>query len=255
MSNLDYEQADTEEEFLKEYDLKDFPGVGLTVDLLIFTIRDGRLSLLLIRRGAHPEKGKWALPGGFVNTTESLDEAAARELTEETGLEMAGYLEQLRTYGYPGRDKRGFIASTAYVALVPNASTPHAGDDAADAHFFAVEDVLGDEDGVEFDLAFDHRNIIVDGLERVRAKIEYAPVAHKFLSGETFTIPEIRKVYEIIWGRELNASNFRRKMLSTPGLLESVGEKNRDNPWRPSHLYRAGEATEIFPPLQRNRIK
>ena len=246
----------SEEEFLASYDLKDYPGVGVTVDLLVFTIRDGRLSLLLIKRGGHPEKGKWGLPGGFVNTTESLDDAASRELSEETGLELHSHLEQLRTYGYPGRDKRGFIVSVAYVALVPNAEDPTAGDDANDARFFDVEDILdGDESEEGFDLAFDHRDIIVDGLERVRAKIEYSPIAHKFLSSQTFTIPELRRIYEIIWGQTLNPSNFRRKMLSVPNLLESVEQNRTGGMGRPSHLYRAGEATDIFPPLQRDHLE
>lgn len=238
----------TEEEFLASYSMKDFPSVAVTVDLLIFTIRDGSLSLLLIKRGGHPEKGKWALPGGFVNTTESLDEAAARELFEETGINVGGHLEQLKTYGSPDRDKRGFVVTTAYVALIPEVNSPVAGDDAAEAHFFPVDDVLDDD----FNLAFDHREIITDGLERVRAKIEYSPLATKFLRESEFTITELRRIYEIVWGYRLTPQNFRRKMLSVAGLLEPVpGQQKVDGRGRPSDLYTAGEATEIYPPIQR----
>lgn len=240
----------TEAEFLAHYDMGRFPSVAVTVDLTIFTIRNGQLSVLLIRRGGHPERGKWALPGGFVNVDESLDQAAARELKEETNLTIEdGYLEQLRTYGNPGRDPRGFVVSTAYVALAPRVDRPQAGDDAAEAHFFPVDDVLGPD----FELAFDHGTIIRDGLERVRAKIEYAFVAHHFLDDETFTMSELRRVYEIVWGMGIIPSNFRRKLQSVEGLLEEVGEKRTSSieGGRTSDIYRAGGVVEIFPPLRR----
>lgn len=240
----------TEEEFLKNYDMSKYPTIAGTVDLAIFTIRNNQLSVLLVKRGGHPHRGKWALPGGFVNIDESLDTAAKRELVEETNLTVAdGYLEQLRTYGDPGRDPRGYVISTAYVALVPHVSTPEAGDDAAEARFFSVEEVLQD-----FELAFDHKTIIQDGLNRVRAKIEYAPVAHHFLDDTTFTISELRKVYEIVWGEEIVPSNFRRKVQSVPDLLEPVNDKrsSKIDGGRESQLFKAGKAVEIFPPLRRS---
>lgn len=239
----------TEEEFLKQYDLRNYAPVALTVDLAIFTIRNSKLSILLIKRGGHPELGKWALPGGFVNVNESLDEAAARELKEETNLSIQdGYLEQLKTYGDPNRDPRGFVSSTAYVALAPNVNRPEAGDDAAEAHFFPVEDVLSDE----FTLAFDHAKIIKDGLERVRAKIGYAPIAHHFLQDDEFTLSELRRVYEIVWDKEIVPSNFRRKIQSVEGLITVVGSKRASEfaGGRSSELYKAGDAVEIFPPLR-----
>jgi len=240
----------TEEEFLKNYDMSKYPTIAGTVDLAIFTIRNNQLSILLVKRGGHPHKGKWALPGGFVDTKENLDEAAARELVEETNLKIAdGYLEQLKTYGSPVRDPRGYVISTAYVALIPHASTPKAGDDADEARFFAVEDVLED-----FELAFDHKTIIEDGLNRVRSKIEYAPVAHHFLDDDTFTISELRKVYEIVWGEKIVPSNFRRKIQSVPHLLESVDDKrsSKIEGGRESQLYKAGNAKEIYPPLRQS---
>lgn len=239
----------TEEEYLADYNMQDYPSIAGTVDLAIFTIRNNQLSVLLIKRGGHPHMGKWALPGGFVNVNESLDEAANRELLEETNLTMNdGYLEQLKTYGNPGRDPRGYVISTSYVALVPHADIPEAGDDADEARFFAVDEVL-----TEFDLAFDHKTIIQDGLERVRSKIEYAPVAHHFLDDETFTISELRTVYEIVWGESIVPSNFRRKIQSVPNFLESVENKrsSKIEGGRESQLYRAGSADEIFPPLRR----
>jgi 8-oxo-dGTP diphosphatase len=244
------ETAITEEEFLRNYDPRAYAPVAVTVDLTIFTIRNSKLSILLIKRGGHPELGKWALPGGFVNVDESLDQAAARELREETSLTIEdGYLEQLRTYGYPGRDPRGYVVSTAYVALAPHVTRPTAGDDAAEAHFFPVEDVLSED----FALAFDHGVIIRDGLERVRAKLEYQAIAHHFLEDEAFTLTELRRVYEIVWGAEVVASNFRRKLHAIPQLLEPVGSRRTSEVegGRSSDLFRAGPVREIFPPLRR----
>ena len=240
---------ETEAEFLGNYNLKNYPAVGVTVDLAIFTIRNSKLQVLLIERGDHPAKGKWALPGGFVNTTESIEDGARRELMEETGLSVGeGYLEQLRTYGNPDRDPRGYIVSIAYVALIPKVGKIQAGDDAAAARFYPVDDVLSGE----FDLAFDHEQIITDGLERVRAKIEYAPIAHLFLEDEEFTLTELRNVYEIVWGVQLVPSNFRRKVQSVPGFLQPVDKRRTSaiEGGRQSDLYRAGNAEIIYPPLR-----
>lgn len=247
---MNKEKELTEEEFLSNYDMSKYPCIAGTVDLTIFTIRNNQLSVLLVKRGDHPFRGKWALPGGFVNVNESIEEAAVRELKEETDLTVEdGYLEQLKTYGGPNRDPRGYVISTAYVALVPHADSPTAGDDAAEARFFPVEDVFHED----FETAFDHRQIIADGLERVRAKIEYAPVAHKFLDDTTFTISELRKVYEIVWGVELTPSNFRRKVLSVPGFLLNVSDRRSSQfeGGRQSQLFMAGDANIIFPPLRR----
>lgn len=239
----------TEEEFLAGYDMSKYSPIAGTVDIAIFTIRNNQLCVLLIERGGHPEKGKWALPGGFVEITEDIDESAARELKEETNITIEkGYLEQLKTYGNPHRDKRGYVISVAYVALAPNVEQPEAGDDAAKAHFFAVDEVLSGN----FELAFDHEEIIREGLERVRSKIEYAPIAHHFLQGDLFTMSELRRVYEIVWGAEIVPSNFRRKIQSVSGIVEPVGGKRTSDfdGGRPSDLYRAGEATEIYPPFR-----
>lgn len=247
MSEVFYE---TEAEFLANYSMKDYSQISATVDLNIFTIKNGKLCLLLVRRGNHPFRGYWALPGGFVDVNENIDEAAQRELLEETNIEIeASYLEQLKTYGGPDRDPRGFVISTAYVALLPNVANPLAGDDAAEAHFFPIEDVLSSD----FDLAFDHRTIITDALERVRAKIEYSTVAFHFINSDAFTISELRNVYEIVWGEPITPSNFRRKIQSVPNLITPTGARRSSivQGGRSSDLYRAGTAIEIYPPFRR----
>ena len=254
------EAGETEAEFLARY-VRDergrFPHGAHTVDIALFTIRDGRLSLLLVRRGRHPEKGRWALPGGFVELGKSgdfgegegLDEAAQRELLEETGLDVfPGYLEQLRTYGDPRRDRRGRVFSTAYVGMMPNLAVPRAGGDAADARYFAVED-LGGEGGPA--LAFDHERIIGDALERVRGKVEYeGRLAASFIE-EPFTISELRRVYEAVWGGQVHRADFRRKVLSAKDFLRSTGEAAPRTGGPPAQLYRLGSATLLYPPMQR----
>lgn len=249
MNEKEMNELETEEEFLENYDLNKYPTMAVAVDLAIFTIKNDKLCALLIKRGGHPEKGKWALPGGFVNQDESVDEAAQRELAEETGLKnMKYYLEQLKTYGSPNRDKRGYVVSIAYAALVPNMEEPEAGDDAAEAKFVPVDEIFADG----FELAFDHRQIIIDGLERVRAKIEYSSIAPMFLNKEEFTISELRKVYETVWGVELNRSNFRRKVQSVQGFIVNVGKTATPefDGGRCSDLYKAGNISNIFPPLK-----
>lgn len=234
----------TEEEFLKHYDSSRWPSFGVTVDLSIFTIRDGRLQVLLIERGNHPEKGKWALPGGFVNPDESLDRAARRELQEETGvdLEATGYLEQVKSYGYPGRDPRGSVVSTLYAALIPEIylPEPEAADDAAKARFVPVEEAQG----AGFVLAFDHDQLLKDALLRVRSKIEYSPMVFDFLKDEPFTIEELREVYEIVWGMRILPSDFRRRISQAQGALRPATNARGEEP----HWIR-GTATRFFPPL------
>lgn len=245
-------KSETEADFLKNYDLRDYPAQAVVTDLAIFTIHEDRLAVLLIQRGGHPEKGKWALPGGFVENSESIDAAAARELKEETGLTIEdAYLEQLKTYAYPGRDPRGYIVSVSYVALAPNVSNPRAGDDAAEAKFFPVDEVLSGD----FDLAFDHDQIVRDGLERVRAKLEYSPIAVHFLEEEKFTLSELQQVYEKVWGRSiLHPTNFRRKLTAAEDFLIPTGEKRTSNVLggRTSDTFKAGPAKTIFPPFRRS---
>jgi 8-oxo-dGTP diphosphatase len=251
--------SEGEAAFLKEYSGTErikFPRSEHTVDIALFTIRSGEMSLLLVRRGEHPDKGKWALPGGFVRLGngeygegEELDDAAYRELAEETGLEVfPGYLEQLKTYGSPWRDRRGRVFTTAYVGMMPDLPMPHGGGDAADSHFFAVAD-LGGVDGPQ--LAFDHLEIAQDALERVRGKIEYqGRLAASFLA-QPFTIPELRRVYEAVWGSPVHRGDFRRKVLSASDFLVPTGDVDTGTGGPPADLYRLGANTQLHPPMLR----
>lgn len=224
--------------------------IALTVDIVVLTIRSGRLSVLLVRRGAPPFKGEWALPGGFVEPEEDLDVAAERELCEETGLDdLPGHLEQLRTYGEPGRDPRMRIVSVAYLALMPDLPPPAAGSDAAEARYWAVEDLDGPDAPP---LAFDHESIVRDAVERARSKLEYTSLAASF-TDEAFTLGELRRIYEAVWGASLHAPNFRRKVLSTPGFVVPLDEKSSpgDTGGRPAQLFRRGEAALLHPAFLR----
>lgn len=237
--------AMSEAEYLANYDPTKFPPTAVTVDLALLTIRDGNLAVLLIQRGNHPHKDAWALPGGFVEPDEDLDDAARRELHEETGLNVVPWhVEQLRTYGAPDRDPRMRVVSVAYLAFTPIGTNPAAGSDAAAARWWTVDD-LHDSDGPV--LAFDHARIVDDAIERCRAKLEYTTLAATFLT-EPFTLHELRKVYETVWGAELHHPNFARKVLAVPGFVEAVEE--RPGKGRAS-LYRKGAAMSVEPPMRR----
>jgi 8-oxo-dGTP diphosphatase len=244
----------SEADFLAQYSLSDHPPMAVTVDLACLTIRGGRLAVLLIERGGHPFRGRWALPGGFARADETLGESAHRELAEETATSVA-HTEQLGTYGDPGRDPRGHIISVAYLAFGPDMANPEAGDDATAARFWTIEDLAlderaGDGSGAGIELAFDHRTIIADAVERARAKLEYTTLGCAFCA-ETFTIVELRDVYEAAWGTPVHPANFRRKVLSTPGFVIPVGTAASNGPGRPAELFRRGPATRMNPPLLR----
>jgi len=224
------------------------PPFAVTVDLVALTVRDDALHVLLVTRGEEPFRGRLALPGGFVHIDEDLPAAAARELAEETGVRrVPGHLEQLGTYGAPGRDPRMRVVSVAYLALAPELPDPVAGSDASAAAWVPVEEAARRR------LAFDHARILADGVERARAKLEYTSLATAFCP-PTFTVSRLRRVYEAVWGVELDPRNFHRKVTGTPGLLVDTGETVTEGPGRPATLYRGGDATELAPPLTRDRL-
>ena len=192
-----------------------------------------------------------ALPGGFLyDEHEDLLSAAHRELREETGLTRGSlHLEQLGTYGEPERDPRGRVVSVAYLAIAPRLPEPTAGTDTADARWVPVQHVLAPG----FALAFDHRQIIEDGLELARSKLEYTALATAFC-GETFTISELRRVYEAVWGCRIDPRNFSRKVQGTPGFVVPDGLR-RTQTGRPARLFRAGPGKVLYPPMTRNGIE
>jgi 8-oxo-dGTP diphosphatase len=220
---------------------------AVTVDLVILTVRRGQLCVLLVRRGVEPYLGHWALPGGFVLPDEDLDAAAGRELAEETAVaELPVHLEQLRTYGAPGRDPRGRVVTVAYLALGPDLPDPVAGSDAAAAEWRPVNRLPRLRPG----LAFDHAEILRDGVERARSKLEYTPLATAFCVPE-FTVAELRSVYEVVWGTDLDPRNFHRKVTGADGFLVPVGRTTTRHGGRPAQLYRRGPAEVLMPPLLR----
>lgn len=250
-------QSEEEAEFLSTYNPEKYPGVGFTADIVILTIKNGELCVLLIKRGGFPYKNSWALPGGFVNPDEDADTAAQRELKEETDLDIdKAFLEQLKTYSTPGRDPRMRVVSTAYLALIPQVGTPVGGDDADEAHFFPVKDLLSPEDDEDrISLAFDHERIIRDGLERAASKLEYTPLAVSFLD-QPFTLSDLRRVYETVWGTTLHAANFRRKVLSTPDFVKALGNKGESQfvGGRTADLYVEGDAELLHPAILRKGL-
>ena len=207
---------------------------ALAVDCVVFGLDDeGLLKVMLVRRDLPPFKGKWALPGGFVRVEESLDDAARRELREETGLRLDDvYLEQLYTFGDVRRDPRERVVSVAYYALVNLAGRPVAsGTDAADAAWFAVGDLPS--------LAFDHERILEAALRRLKAKVRYEPIGFELLPPR-FTLSQLQRLYETVLERPLDKRNFRKKILSM-GVLVETDEIQQDVAHRAARLYRFDE--------------
>ncbi|KTE14060.1 NUDIX hydrolase [Sphingopyxis sp. H115] len=210
------------------YDPAAFPPLAVTVDLVLMTVQGGRLSVLLQRRSEEPHKGKWALPGGFVGVTESLDEAAHRILADKARM-TGGWLEQLYSFGDPNRDPRMRVVTIAYFALVPVESLAPAlagHDDLMLAPFDALPD-----------LAFDHPAIVNHAATRLRGKLDYAPVALALLS-PLFTLRALQDVHEAILGTKLNKPAFRRRMLDR-GWIEGTGVREEGGAFRPAELFRA----------------
>lgn len=244
-----------------EYDPGVYPPFAVTVDLAVFTIRRDALQVLLIERGNEPFLGVRALPGGFVQSDENLDQAAARELVEETGLQVEAdvwYLEQLASYGAPDRDPRMRVVTVAYLAICAEIPALRHGGDAAAAALTPVDEV---EHG-KVRLAFDHEQIVQDAVDRIRSKLEYTALAAKFCP-PTFTISQLRRVYEVVWGVRFDPGNFHHDFVASGAFKRFPGAAR--GPWsgrgRPGVLWsvRDWDGADPFamalerPPAKRRR--
>ena len=194
------------------YDASAFPSFAVTVDVVILTMVAGHLHVLLVRRQADPYAGAWALPGGFKRPDETLDQAAARELREETGVVAPTHLAQFGAYGDPDRDPRTNVVTIAYLAVTPEVGEIMAGSDADEAQLWPVAAAVQ-----QLDLAFDHRRILADAIERAADKLEQTDLATAFV-GPTFTLSELQNVYEELWDADIDPANFRRSLSAPPPL-------------------------------------
>lgn len=225
---------DSEKEFLNSYNKNEYEKPSVAVDLLVFTVKDDRLKIVLVRRSEHPFKYMLSLPGVFVGINETLDEAAARGAREEAGLADI-YFEQLYTWGDIDRDPRMRIISVSYLSLTPAEKlTLSAGSRTSSAELYDVEALLASDE----ELAFDHRKIIEYGRERIRNKTEYSRIAFEFLPKE-FTLPQLQRVYEILLGKPLYKANFRRRVAP---LIDETERMTSGDAHRPSRIYK--EKTE-----------
>ncbi|MDX6200400.1 MAG: 8-oxo-dGTP diphosphatase [Actinomycetota bacterium] len=239
--------AADERAWLAAYDPRAFAPFAVTVDMVLLTVTDGRFSVLLVERDTHPFRGFIALPGGFVEPEEDLDDAAVRRLEQETGVRRsAAYVEQLGAFGAPDRDPRMRVVSVAYLVFAPDLPAPTPGAGARSVAWVPVDEVDRDR------LAFDHAHVLAAGVERARAKLEYTPLAAAFCD-EELTVADLRRVYEAVWGVPLDPRNFHRKVTGTPGFLEPVGRAAPVGPegGRPAALYRRGPARWLHPAMLR----
>ncbi len=240
VNNSEARGSKDEHEFLAKYDVNKYERPSVTTDVVIFTVRDNDLKVLLVQRRDYPYKDMWAIPGGFVNMSESLEAGARRELEEETGVQDV-YMEQLYTFGDPGRDPRTRVITVAYFALVEARQVRplRAGSDAQDANWFSVYDLPP--------LAFDHAKVLDYALTRLRYKLEYTNVAFQLLP-ELFTLTELQRIYEIVFNRPLDKRNFRKKLPirtleQTPDpdkgyMIEETDEFKMEGSHRPARLHR-----------------
>ena len=244
-------------DFVNRYDPTNYPPNAVTADVILLTIRSGRLAVLLVERANSPQSGSWALPGGHLNPKESIHETALRELADKTGLTAEpAHLEQLQTYSIPGRDIRDSkmrVTSVAYLAFMPDPGTPRAGSDTRSARFWAVDDLPEFNSQLTYEegpvLAFDHADMLRDGLERAASKLEYTTLATAFVDDQ-FTISDLRRVYEAVWRSGIDAANFSRKVKGTTGFIEPTGVK-RATGRAPAGLFVKGQAGLISPPFFR----
>jgi 8-oxo-dGTP diphosphatase len=229
------------------HDPRAYPPVAIAVDIVALTLRDRRLHVLLIERAREPWLGAWALPGGFVHADETLEEAAVRELREETGIDASTHLEQVGAYGDPSRDPRMRVVTIAYLAVLPTVGELRASTDAARAELVPVDEAI---DGAR-PIAFDHEAIIADAVSRMHEKLATTSLATAFV-GPEFTISDLRETYEAVWGVPLDSGNFRRKVLATENFVTPTGRYAAPGPdgGKPAEIYRSVGRARLNPPLQ-----
>ena len=212
-----------------------YPHPAVTTDIVIFTIRQDELKVLLIKRALPPFKGEWALPGGFINLQESLEQGARRELEEETGVSGV-YLEQLYTFGQPDRDPRERVITVAYYALIPSDKIEiRAASDAEGVSWFGMQELP--------ELAFDHPEILQTAHQRLVAKLDYSTIAFQFMP-KAFTLTELQQVYELILRESIDKRNFRKRILSL-NLIKETGKERKDGAHRPAKLYRVIDRSRV----------
>lgn len=230
----------------KPYDPRAFPPFAVTVDLVILTMREGQLHVLLLDRAAAPFKGRPALPGGFVRPTKNLLTSAQEVLAAKTGVSIAPiHLEQLATYGEPKRDPRMRVVSVAWLALAANLPEPIADPETTNPRWVPIDEAS------QLRLAFDHGQILSDGVERARSRIEYTTLATHFCDDE-FTMSELRGVYEAVWGQVLDPANFDRKIRTTVDFVVPTGDSRKQLKGRPARTYKRGPAKDLQPPIRRS---
>ena len=246
----------------KGYDSSKFERFAVTCDIVILAMKDRKPHILLVKRSGPPFAGYWALPGGFKHPDESLDEAAERELREETGFPAPNYLRQFRAYGDPGRDLRTNVVTVAYVAVVPGIVGLSAGSDAVAVGVFPIDMIRSGE----LDIAFDHEAIIFDAMDHVADELESGAIATNFLPDE-FTLPQLRNVYEAFWESKFDGANFRRDLIDVPepyvAKLSVKNEKGKTvdktapsspSGGRPAQLFKkTGSWEKSGPPIRRRQ--
>jgi 8-oxo-dGTP diphosphatase len=231
------------------YGSDDRPPVVVTVDVTLLALCDGELSVLLVERERPPHLGSWALPGTVVEADEDLVPAAVRAVAARTGVTVdPDRLEQVGTFADPGRDPRTRVLSVGFVAVADRA-VPPAGGVVASGRWWAVAEIMSDAAPA---LAFDHRDILAAAVEQIRDELEWSDLATGLVE-EPFTLGDLRRAYESVWGTSLEPANFRRKVLATPGFVEATGGLRTVTTGRPAELYRRGEGVSLHPPLVRLR--
>jgi 8-oxo-dGTP diphosphatase len=225
----------------------DRPATVITVDVVLLALRKGDLSVLLVERGREPDRGSWALPGTVVEPHEELAAAAARAVAARTGVGVdPGHLEQVATFGDPARDPRTRVVSVGFVAVVERAAPP-AGGALASGRWWATDKVFAKKGPP---LAFDHRDILAAAVELVADDLEWSDLATGLVE-EPFTLGDLRRAYEAVWGVTLEPANFRRKVLASPGFVEPTGALRAVTTGRPAELYTRGAGARLQPPLAR----